>query len=472
VRNRTVLFVSGIVVTLLLGGCTIHPQGEREERNAAAHESGSFEKPVSQRQAPPLPANPTPDDLVRYAMLNNADLEERYWDWRAAIEQVPIEGTQPTNLAISAGTTLDRGSFSRDRTTLTAMNDPMADIVWPEKLSVAAKRALENARAAGRRFQNAKLELRSKVLDAYYDYALEAELIRLEETNAQLLQTTVMAVEARNSTGAANQQDVLKARNDLDLSRNDIATMKSQLPTLRASLNAFLNREIDATLPVPAQLPTTQPIGYSDEQCLALAAKQNPELTALATEINGAKDGIRLARLQYMPDFSLGAGTDLAGITQTLTGMVTVPLLRYEAINAAIAQAQANLKSTEAMRRQTENDLSARVVMDIATLRDADRELNLFEHTILPREREALILARLSYETGQLSLLDLLESERSLISLERLVANLRIAHEKRRADLEAITAVASITEDRASRWRRRTNNSIFPGTARPFNEIV
>ena len=445
-RNRLGLILIAPSLFVALGGCTVHPQGEQEERRAALHAGKPFERPVSERSAPPLPENPTTDDLVRYALLTNADLEQRYWDWRSAIEQIPQDGTQPTNLAISAGTTLNNGKFSRDRTTLAAFNDPMADIVWPEKISVAAKRALENARASGLRFQKAKFDLRNKLLAAYYDYALSAELIRLEEANAELLQTTAMVVEARNRAGTAGQQDLLKARNELDMSRNDIENMKSQLPALRAALNALLSRDAGSPIPVPAQLPSIRPMGYSDDQLLALAAKQNPELAALAAEIKGRSEGIRLARLQYMPDFSVSASTDLAGIAQTLTGMVTVPLLRYQAINAMIAQAEANLKSTDAMRRQTRNDLNAQIVMDITTLRDVDRQLDLVEHTVLPRARQVVTVARSAYETGQSTLLDLLDSQRSLIAIQRLVANLRITREKRLADLEAITAL-SLQED-------------------------
>lgn len=440
-RNRFVLITIAIALVAVLGGCTAHPAGERQERRAALDAGKPFEKPVGERMPPTLPENPSADDLVRYALLTNADLEQRYWDWRSAIEQIPQDGTQPTNLAISAGTVLNNGSFSRDRTTLSAFNDPMADIVWPEKLSVAARRALENARAAGLRFQKAKYELRSKVLNAYYDYALNAELIRLEQANAQLLQTTVTVVEARNRAGSSGQQDLLKARNELDLSRNDIANMQSQLPSLRAALNALLNRDPGSPIAVPSQLPPTVRVRRSDDELMALAAAQNPELIALAHEMKGRAEGISLARLQYMPDFSVSAGTDLAGLAQTLSGMVTVPLLRYEAINAAIAQAEANLKSVEAMRRQTRNDLAAQVVLDIATFRDADRQLELFQHSVLPRARQMVTVARTAYESGQSGLLDLLDSQRSQIAIERLVANLRIARQKHVADLERIDAV-------------------------------
>jgi len=260
------LALLAVVSAAAFGGCTVHPPGETRERQAALREGKPFAARDSERPALRLPDNPTPDDLVRYALQSSPELEQRYWEWRSAIEQIPQDGTQATNLAISGSTGISRGRFSTDRTVLTAGNDPMADIVWPEKLSTAARRALENARAAGMRFQSAKYDLRNRVLSAYYDYALDGELIRLEQSNAELLSTTAIIVEARNRSGVSGQQDLLKARNAADLSRNDIAQMQSQLLVQRASLNALLNREPHAALLVPDQLPASRTVSLSDEQ--------------------------------------------------------------------------------------------------------------------------------------------------------------------------------------------------------------
>jgi outer membrane protein TolC len=315
----------------------------------------------------------------------------------------------------------------------------MTDIKWPGKLDAAAKQALENARATGRRFIKAKYDLRNKMLSAYYDYALNAELIRLEQSNQQLLQTTAMVTEARNGAGSSGLQDVLKASNEVAMSGNDIANMQSQLPSQRTMINALLGRPADAPLPVPTDLPPARIIVYGDGELVELAAKQNPELAALADEIRGRGQGIRLAKLQYVPDFNLSAGTDLMGVTQSLLGQATIPFLRDEALSAAIAQAEANLRASEAMRRQAGNDLTAQVVADITIIRDAGRQLDLFEHTILPHASQAVDVGRSAYETGHASLLDLLDDQRSLIAIERLVAKLRITQETHLADLESIT---------------------------------
>ena len=434
-----VLRILGVLGFSVLAGCTIHPQGEANERQAASEAGKPFTRPVEHRELPSLGPQAGPDELVRYALLSSPDLEQKYWDWRSAIEQIPQDGTQATNLALSANIGIMRGSTGLDRSTLSAGNDPMVDIVLPPKLSTAARRALETARAAGLRFRKGQLDLRNKVLGAYYDYALTAELIRLEQSDVELLKTTAMVSDARNRAGAAGLQDVLKARNEVDLSANDIANMQAQLIAQQAALNALLGRPAAAALAAPMQLPQGANMELSDEAILAAAARENPELIAQTHDIAARQQSIALAKLQYLPDISISAGTDLKGIAQSILGSVTVPWLRHEAIDAAVAQAQANLRSAESTRRQMGNDLNAQIIFDLTTLRDASRQLELFDRTILPRARQVVAVGRTAYETGHATLLDLLDGQRSLISIERLVANLRATRAKRLADVEAIT---------------------------------
>jgi outer membrane protein TolC len=431
---RLALIILGPVV---LAGCTIHPEGEKEERQSALKEGKSF----TSSDLPPIPENPTEDQLVSRALHASAELQQRYWEWRAAIEQVPQDGTQATNIALSAGVNITNGALSRDNTTLGVSNDPMADIVLPPKLSTAARRALENAKASGLRFRKAQFELRSKVLSAYADYAITAELIRLEEANSLLLSTAVTAVEARNAAGVGGQQDLLRMKNELDLSQNDLANLRSTLPGELAALNAILDRKADAAIATPTALWAQRSITQDDKSVLRIAAERNPELLALTREESADAAAIKLAKLQYLPDVSLSANTDLAGITQSLAGMVTVPLLRYEAINAAIAQAEATVRAKEAERRQIGDDLAAELVADLSGIHDADRQLHLFDNTILPRARQAETVTRASYEAGQATLLDLLDAQRSLIAIERMRATLWANRTKAVLRVEAIVAL-------------------------------
>ncbi len=441
-ENRLKAGLRTLIVGLLaasLSGCTVHPQGESAIRAEAQRAAPTFMHPVEERHLPDLTKNASPDDLVRYALLNNADLERQYWDWRAAIEQIPQEGTQKTNVMITFNSIISNGSTSAAMNSLGLGNDAMNNIILPNKLYTAANKALDDARTVGIRFDKARFDLRNKVLDAYYDYALTAEDIRLEQRNAELLQMTARIITAHSITSANSQQDILKAANELDMSHNTMAMLTAKLPGALAALNALLNRPADAPLDPPAALPVCRPLNYTDAQLAAMAARTNPELRALAQDMAAKTDAIKLAKLEYLPEFGVNASTDLAGMAQTLTGSVMLPFIRYQGINAAIDQASANFNSVRAMRQQTANDVRAQLVLDLALLRDAQRQIDLLEKTIIPRARNIISRTSSAYATGSTSMLDTLDAQRALLALEKMAAELRIEHEIRLVDIETIT---------------------------------
>jgi cobalt-zinc-cadmium efflux system outer membrane protein len=426
---------------LALSGCTVHPRGEQEERSAAISEGEKLLSVNSNAEMVTLSDVPTSDELVRYALATNGEVEKAYWEWRSSIEQIPQDGTQASNLALFAGTSITDGKTSLETTTLGAGNDPMADIVLPSKLSAAAKRSLENARAAGQRFRKTQFEVRAKVLTAYTEYIATGEQNRLRENDTRLLETAVTFAEAQSQSGSGGQRELLKARNDLDLFRSEIESARSILTYQQAELNALLGRKPAAVIGLPTG-GTREPVYLTldDAHILGLAARENPELVALAHEVAAGKESVRLAKLQYLPDISLSALTNLEGTAQSLSGMVTIPLLRYEAIRAAVRQADANLQAAEAWHRQSQHNTASTIIQNLVLARDAERQLALLKTSVVPRAESLSELSRTAYETGQGSLTELLETQRSLIALRQLVVSLEASHAKAVAELEAAVA--------------------------------
>ena len=220
-------------LAILAAGCTVHPAGEKPPRSDAAKEGATYQLHTEQRNLPPLPDKPNVDDLVHYALLSNADLEQKFWEWKSAIEQIPQDGTQSTNLLLSAGVPIMNGSSAFDRTVVTASNDPMGDLVLPPKLSTARDGRSIDARAAGIRFQKAKFELRNKVISAYVDYVLVNELIKLEQSNLELLKTVASASEAleprRNGGAAGSAQGEKRSRSFQQRHRADAIADRRRL---------------------------------------------------------------------------------------------------------------------------------------------------------------------------------------------------------------------------------------------------
>ncbi len=446
--RRTTVWATAV---LALSACVAHPAGEREERDRALAAGREFDEHL---EAPSLPENPSADDYLRAAFLANAELRARYWEWRAALERIPQDASPP-NAALSFSYLLSGGSMKAwDRTTLGISNDPMTNIPLPPKLAIAGRRALENARATGLRFEAAKFRLQAQVLALYYDLALHAEQIRIQQETIALLAVTAGEASARLATSAVPQEDVLRSGTELDLARNDLANLHAQLPPMVAQMNTLLGRAPDARVPLPESLPDPRPLPATDEEIVHLAAERSPELSALARDVAGRKEGLDLARKARLPDVNLSfsiTGT----VSEALGGMVVLPT-RREAIQGGIEQARADLRAAEAARIQYSRDLAASLVLDLYVLHNAERQATLFQDTIIPRADLVARTAQASLASGRMRLMDVVEAQRAALDARLTLAMLRVEREKAlvaieswsKVDVEALHPVRSGTSMR------------------------
>ncbi len=421
---------------LAIAGCALRPAGEDEERDRIEAAGRVYAEDAA---APALPGAPSVEDYLRVAFAGNAELRRRYEEWRAAIEQVPQDSSFP-DAALSFGYLMRGGGMKAwDRTTLGIGNEPMVMIPYPGKLAAAGRRALEEARAAGLEFEAARFDLQERVRAAYLDLALFGESIRLQEERVRLDEMKAAQAHAAVGLGRAAPEAALVARTELDLARSDLESLHAAVGPARAAMNALLGRAVEAPVPLPDALPAPRALPRTDAEVLALGAERNPALGALARTVAGREDALDLARQAYIPDVSLSFSLT-GSASQAVGAMATLPL-RLEAIAASIRQAEAGVRAAEAARTQYARDLAARFVLDLAVLRNDERQVELFETAIIPRIRRTIDLARAGYAAGRTDFAALLAAERTHIDARVAVARLRIEREKALAAVEAAAAV-------------------------------
>jgi outer membrane protein TolC len=413
----------------LAAGCAIHPEGEREERDRALAAGDELDAEV-----PPLPAQPELADYLRTAFHADPALRQAYWEWRAALERIPQEASPP-DVALSFDYLFsDEHMSSWDRTTLGLSNDPSAMIPAPSKLAAAGRRALEEARAAGLRFEAAKFRLQADVTSLHADLALHGELIRLQEEEVGLLALQAGEADAQLASGAS-QDDSVRGRTALELARLELENLHAQMPILIARMNALLGRAPDAPVPLPAALPEPPSLAAQDDEILARVAERSPELSALARDIAGRAEALDLAQQAEIPDF--GFSLSLTGsIDRMVGGMLTLPV-RREAIAGGIAEAEALLRAAQAARERYQRDLAAAAVLDLVVLRNAERQAALFRDVLLPRAELLARSAEAGIASGQGDLGAVLSARRDLLDARRTLAQLQTERVKALAAIES-----------------------------------
>jgi outer membrane protein TolC len=427
---------ASILLLLAVVGCALRPAGEKGERKALEEAGRSW---TEQAEPPQLPERPSLDEYLQFAFLSNADLQSQYWQWAAAIEQVPQDSSWP-RLAIPFSVMFTQDSMKLwNRTTLGITNDPTSMIPFPTKLSTAGRRALEDARSAGARFEKAKFLLQGRVLSTWYDLALLAESVRIKEDNVALLRMISEQSATRVETGLSTQTDFLRAQTELDLAENDLSNLNSQVSGLTAKFNALLGREPAVVVPLPDALPEPRPLPVADDELIRIGSERSADLAALSSEIAGRKEALSLARQAWLPDFSLSASIQ-GDLLQVLGGMITLPT-QLEGIKGGIAQARANLKATEAAQVQYQRDLAASFILNLVVIRNDERQISLFENTILPRTEQTVDVARTAYSNNRLTFAELLDAQRVLLDVRLVLAQLRTEREKALAAIETWSAV-------------------------------
>ena len=435
------------IVLALPGGCVLAPQGTAEER-AALRESGqAYETPFDRRELPDLPEQPTWKQLLRRAFLANGDLEAAHFEWKAAVQRIDVASAWP-NSNVELGFEYmfsDEQIKSWDRTTITAGFDPSMELTLPNKAAQSGKVALNDARAAGLRFQQKKFDLQKQVLDAWLDYVRMNELVKVQEDNVALLQMLSETAAARVQAGGAPQQDLIKAQIQHRLAENELATMQSELVSMRAMLNGLVARPHDAVLRPPPELPKPRQLPIDDARIIAVAVEKNQELAALAAQVQGRRDALELARMQWLPDVRPFAG--ITGSVEQFVGAMVMLPTAMPMIRASIEESRAMLQAQEAMLRQGRFGRGAEVVAAMLLSRNADRQAALFQETVLPRARQAMDSARQSYAAGTLTFIEMADAQRTLLDVRRMIIDARIAREKALAELECLICVDLETLD-------------------------
>lgn len=428
--------VFAVGVSILLGGCVLAPREAKYEQSAMERAGRRYEAPFEKRALPELPDNPEWQDVLRRAYLGSGELEAAYFQWAAAVHRIEQAGGYPnTPLSIGFEQMIEGDRSGFDNTSIGIGPDPMENLAFPLKVYQAAKVALADARAARKRFTAVRLDLKRRVLKAWFAYALLAERERIKERNLELLRLITETAISRVHAGAP-QQDLLRAEVEQRRAEDELQTFRAQFPPTRAMLNALAVRAPDAPLDPPARIPDPRPLPEDDAALLVRAVKKNPELAALARRVRGRKDALELARLQYIPDFNPFLG--VTGSVAQAVGMgVSIPTFLRE-VRGRVEEAKAELRETRAMYRQTRFDRTAEVVVALYALRNGERQTRVFEEQIIPAAEQTVENVRAGYAAGTGSFIDLLDARRVLLDVRLVASEARAARETSLADLEAL----------------------------------
>lgn len=365
-------------------------------------------------------------DYLAYAALNNPSLEAAFNRWRAAVERVP----QVTSLPDPRFTYRYFIEEVETRVGAQRQSFELAQMFpWYRKLQLRGDAAAEAANAARQRFEARKLALFYQVQSVYYEYYYLGRAIAIVTENRDLLVHFERIARTRYTVAEGSHPEVIRVQVEIGKIEDHLRSLQDLRAPTVARLNAALNRPPTAPLPWPEAVEP-QELTFTDEQMAAWMAELNPELRALAFEIARSGHQVALARQDYVPDVTLGVGyIDTSPSTggrhpsddgeDPVIAMVSVNLpVWQERLAAGVREARHSYLQSVDTRTDRLNTLNAELQLALFRFRDAERQIDLYRDTLLPKAEQAVSAMMASFRAGGGSFLDLIDTQRILLEFE------------------------------------------------------
>jgi outer membrane protein, heavy metal efflux system len=309
---------------------------------------------------------------------------------------------------------------------LTAGDQGAVEGLASGKRALRRRQALDALEAARANRDQALRVVRRETVRAYADVLLAEAALGVRRDVAGSFVRTLDLVETRLEYGAASRADrarVATARLEAD---QGVTAAVADVARSRATLGVWLGGEDLEGVVLDGGLAPALPAWLEGAGLGAARAElaSRPDVRQARAELERAKTTLDLARRARLPDVVLSAGyarqgPAVAPVTPpTLSVGAAFELPVFSQQQGEIARAESDRVSARVALARVEAQSEAEVRASWAAFTAARALSARMEGELLARAREARDLVRYQYEEGAVSLLDLLDAERTALAVE------------------------------------------------------
>jgi multidrug efflux system outer membrane protein len=450
----------GVLLALLMTACSVEPTYQRPEVDvpAAFKEAGPAAAPGAWKPAQPSDAEPrgqwwaifgdaTLNQLENDALAANQDLKAaaaRVRQSRAALAAARSawfpeidagfgpsrEHVSPASQFLPQNTNMPTATLWRAQTTVSYE----ADLFGRVGSNVSAARA--DSQQSEALYRSVQLALQADVASTYFQLReLDTERDLYSKTIA-LREEGVKLTQHRFDEGEVSELDLSQAKNELATTRAEAVGVERQRAAAEHSLAILLGKTPAAfsfaqqpLVPVTARVPPGLP---------SALLERRPDIAAAERAMAAANARVGLAKSAFFPKLDITGAFGYESATlgdlfmwssrSFLLGpfagtALTLPLFDGGRRKAQLAQARAQYDEDVANYRSQVLTAFREVEDSLADLRLLDDQIRAQNDAVAAAQR-AEHLSQTQYREGQVNYLDVLDSERSVLTAQRQASQL------------------------------------------------
>ncbi len=364
------------------------------------------------------------EQAEKLALEQNPGIQSAQLRWRSALEKIPQAEAFPDPKAsytyyiesVETRVGPQEQAFALQQT-----------LPWFGKRGLRGQVAAAKAEAARQAFEQTRLDVLYQVRDAYYDLYFLQRSVDITEKNLELLTVLEETAQSRYKTGGP-MLPLIQLQTELGKLADRISTLRAMRPAYVARLNALLNRPETAEITGPTEISETR-LEVDEAELRRRLQQQSPALKRLQQQAESFARSETLARKDRWPDVTLGVKyidtSDALG--SGTTGSGTDPVMATVSVNLPIWSSKYSAAETEAAlaqqavlaeKSELRNSLEARLATALFHYHDAERKIDLYRDTLIPKAEQALNVARQAFEGGKTDFISLIDAERMWLEFE------------------------------------------------------
>lgn len=331
-----------------------------------------------------------------------------------------------TDGSLSGAITRMGGDAQPTATSRTAGFSPLLilDLFGAERRS--REQALAQLQAAELDVGTARLAFVSALVSSYLDLRYYQEALALSRESLALRRETLSLVEQQRNAGTATDLSVAQARAALDEAEAQIPGLEQGFYASAYAIATLIGRPAQEIMP-QLERGRAQPLpqGSSSGGVPADLLRNRPDIRSAERSLAAAVAALGVAEARFYPSVTLSGTITAADATSWSFG----PAIQLPVLNRAVLSANRD----QAMARVRQADLTWRsaVLSAVEEVQAAQSALARNRRALVARQQATESSARLvelsrqTWENGATTLLDFLESQRSLASSQLSLAGAR-----------------------------------------------
>ncbi|HEY6421044.1 MAG TPA: TolC family protein, partial [Candidatus Binataceae bacterium] len=351
----------------------------------------------------------TVNQLVEIALESSPMIKGARYRWDAA--EHSIKQAYAPNDPIFTYTNSDSPKNPFGRASLREYN-ATESFQFPGKALLQADQAKRNAEIARFVYEAAVRDVRAATETAYYQLVLDDALGAINAENVQNLDRVLRVTQISYAANRVTQTDFISAEFDLAAAKNLQLQYRTAIANDETTLNQLLYRPPGSPLDVNRTLQLDA-LRAALAQLVDLATAARQEILEAALTERNSDTALRLAKMEYLPDFTLAYQFDNYLIpnfaprpSQTedhvLAIGLNVPLFFWLKQNEDVERARVSLEAARSDLNLVRSQTAATVTTLYRSAQYGYETSLLYRDSLTPLARQDFEVALIGYQSGKL----------------------------------------------------------------------